>query len=116
MTTKKHGYKLHDKFQVINDKYSYGYYNVGMIVELVHDDGTDMPKFRVISGSTCKYRLDGSTCYIVLDNVQLLNKKEQTEQKVIAKQSSNDNYEFRIRVLEKENAFLTSMLMNAGLL
>ena len=37
-------------------------------------------------------------------------------QKVISKQYSKENYEFRIRVLEKENAFLTSMLMNAGLL
>ena len=108
MTTKKHGYKLHDKFQVINDKYSGGYYNVGMIVELVHDDGTDGPLFSVISGSTSKqHRPDGSTCYIGLANVQLLCKKEQY---------SNDNYEFRIRVLEKENAFLASMLMNAGLL
>ena len=113
MTTKKHGYKLHDKFQVINDQGSGGYYNVGMIVELVHDDGTNIPIFRVISGSTSKYRPDGSTCYIELDNVRLLRKKEQT---VVAKQSSNDNYEFRIRTLEKENAFLTSMLMNAGLL
>ena len=116
MTAKKHGYKLHDKFQVIHDKYSCGFYNVGMIVELVHDDGTDIPIFKVISGSTSKYRPDGSTCYIRLDRLQLLNKKEQKEQKVIAKQSSNDNYEFRIRTLEKENAFLTSMLMNAGLL
>ena len=108
MTTKKHGYKLHDKFQVINDKDSRGFYNVGMIVELVRDDGTDRPLFRVISGSTSKQRRpDGSTCYIGLDNVQLLDKKEQ---------SSNENYEFRIRTLEKENAFLTSMLMNAGLL
>ena len=113
MTTKKHGYKLHDKFQVINDEGSDGYYNVGMIVELVIDDGTEAPLFRVISGSTSKYRPDGSIWYIELDHVQLLRKKEQT---VIAKQSSNDNYEFRIRVLEKENAFLTSMLMNAGLL
>ena len=113
MTTKKHGYKLHDKFQVINDQGSGGYYNVGMIVELVHDDGTDIPIFRVISGSTSKDRPDGSTCYIRLDRLQLLDKKEQ---KVIAKQSSNDNYEFRIRTLEKENAFLASMLMNAGLL
>ena len=107
MTTKKHGYKLHDKFQVINDEDSGGYYNVGMIVELVHNDGTDMPLFSLISGSHSKYRPEGSTCYIKLDNVQLLSKKEQ---------SSNENYEFRIRVLEKENAFLTSMLMNAGLL
>ena len=113
MTTKKHGYKLHDKFQVINDKYSGGYYNVGMIVELVFDDGTNILMFSVISGSNSKYCPDGSICYLPLDNVQLLNKKEQ---KVIAKQSSNDNYEFRIRTLEKENAFLTSMLMNAGLL
>lgn len=114
MTTKKHGYKLHDKFQVINDKYSCGYYNVGMIVELVHDDGTDRPLFSVISGSTSKqHRPDGSICYIGLDNVQLLSKKEQT---VSEKQYANDNYEFRIRTLEKENAFLTSMLMNAGLL
>ena len=113
MTTTKHGYKLHDKFQVINDKSSYGYYNVGMIVELVHDDGTDIPVFRVISGSTSKACPDGSTCYIRFARLQLLRKKEQT---VVAKQSSNDNYEFRIRTLEKENAFLTSMLMNAGLL
>lgn len=114
MTTTKHGYKLHDKFQVIHDKYSYGYYNVGMIVELVNNDnGTDIPRFRVISGSTSKYCPDGSTCYIRLDRLQLLRKKEQI---VIAKQSSTDNYEFRIRTLEKENAFLTSMLMNAGLL
>ena len=116
MTTKKHGYKLHDKFQVINDKDSDGYYNVGMIVELVYDDGTDLPMFHVISGSNAKSRPDGSTCYIELARLQLLDKKEQKEQTVIAKQSSNDNYEFRIRVLEKENAFLTSMLMNAGLL
>ena len=117
MTTTKRGYKLHDKFQVINDKYSCGYYNVGMIVELVHDDGTDRPLFSVISGSTCKQRRpDGSICYIPSDDVQLLDKKEQKEQTVIAKQSSIDNYEFRIRTLEKENAFLTSMLMNAGLL
>ena len=107
MTAKKRGYKLHDKFQVIHDKYSCGFYNVGMIVELVHDDGTDMPKFSVISGSTSKHCPDGATCYIELKNVRLLRKKEQ---------SSNDNYEFRIRTLEKENAFLTSMLMNAGLL
>lgn len=108
MTTKKHGYKLHDIFQVINDKYSCGYYNVGMIVELVHDDRTNRPLFSVISGSTSKqHRPDGSTCYIDLDNVKLLRKKEQY---------ANDNYEFRIRTLEKENAFLTSMLMNAGLL
>ena len=113
MPTKKRGYKLHDKFQVINDEGGAGYYNVGMIVELVHDDGTDMPLFSIISGSPSKYRLDGSTCYIGLDNVQLLRKKEQ---KVIAKQYANDNYEFRIRTLEKENAFLASMLMNAGLL
>ena len=114
MTAKKRGYKLHDKFQVINDKYSGGYYNVGMIVELVHDDGTDRPLFSVISGSTSKQRRpDGSICYIPSDDVQLLYKKEQT---VVAKQSSIDNYEFRIRTLEKENAFLTSMLMNAGLL
>ena len=107
MTTKKHGYKLHDKFQVINDQGSGGYYNVGMIVELVYDDGTDIPMFHVISGSSSKYRPDGSICYIGLKNVQLLCKKEQY---------ANDNYEFRIRTLEKENAFLTSMLMNAGLL
>ena len=107
MTAKKHGYKLHDKFQVINDEGGSGYYNVGMIVELVHDDGTEMPLFSVISGSTSKYCQDGETCYIGLNNVRLLRKKEQ---------SSNDNYEFRIRTLEKENAFLTSMLMNAGLL
>ena len=109
MTTKKHGYKLHDKFQVINDQGSGGYYNVGMIVELVDEDGTgtDIPMFHVISGSSSKHRPDGSTCYIGLANVQLLCKKEQY---------SNDNYEFRIRVLEKENAFLTGMLMNAGLL
>ena len=113
MTTTKHGYKLHDKFQVIHDKYSCGYYNVGMIVELVFDDGTDSPMFSVISGSNSKYCPDGSICYITLGDVQLLYKKEQT---VIAKQSSIDNYEFRIRTLEKENAFLTSMLMNAGLL
>ena len=113
MTAKKHGYKLHDKFQVINDKYSCGYYNVGMIVELVFDDGTNSPMFSVISGSNSKYCPDGSICYITLSDVQLLYKKEQT---VIAKQYSNDNYEFRIRTLEKENAFLTSMLMNAGLL
>lgn len=114
MTTKKRGYKLHDTFQVINDKDSNGYYNKGMIVELVYDDGTDSPLFSVISGSTSKPRSpDGSTCYIGLDNVHLLSKKEQT---VSEKQSSNDNYEFRIRTLEKENAFLTSMLMNAGLL
>ena len=112
MTAKKHGYKLHDKFQVINDEGGAGYYNVGMIVELVHD-GNDMTLFSIISGSPSKYRPDGSTCYIGLDNVRLLRKKEQT---VVAKQSSNDNYEFRIRTLEKENAFLTSMLMNAGLL
>lgn len=113
MTTKKHGYKLYDKFQVINDEGGAGYYNVGMLVELVQDDGTDMPLFSIISGSHSKYRPDGSTCYIELDNVRLLRKKEQT---VVAKQSSIDNYEFRIRTLEKENAFLTSMLMNAGLL
>ena len=113
MTAKKRGYKLHDKFQVINDEGGAGFYNVGMIVELVHDDGTDIPIFKVISGSTSKYRPDGSTCPIRLDRLQLLRKKEQT---VVAKQSSNDNYEFRIRTLEKENAFLTSMLMNAGLL
>ena len=113
MTAKKHGYKLHDKFQVIHDKYSCGYYNVGMIVELVFDDGTNSPMFSVISGSNSKYCPDGSICYITLGDVQLLSKKEQT---VVAKQSSNDNYEFRIRTLEKENAFLTSMLMNAGLL
>ena len=113
MTTTKRGYKLHDKFQVIHDKYSCGFYNVGMIVELVHDDGTDIPIFRVISGSTSKDRPDGSTCSMRLDRLQLLRKKEQT---VVAKQSSNDNYEFRIRTLEKENAFLTRMLMNAGLL
>ena len=113
MTTKKRGYKLHDKFQVIHDEYSCGFYNVGMIVELVHDDGTDIPIFKVISGSTSKDCPDGSTCYIELDNVRLLHKKEQT---VIAKQYANDNYEFRIRTLEKENAFLTRMLMNAGLL
>ena len=113
MTAKKRGYKLHDKFQVINDEGGAGYYNVGMIVELVIDDGTNSPLFSVISGSTSKYHPDGSTCYITLGDVQLLYKKEQT---VVAKQSSKDNYEFRIRVLEKENAFLTSMLMNAGLL
>ena len=113
MTAKKRGYKLHDKFQVINDESSWEYYNAGMIVELVHDDGTDMPLFSIISGSHSKYHPDGSTCYIELDNVRLLRKKEQT---VVAKQSSIDNYEFRIRTLEKENAFLTSMLMNAGLL
>ena len=113
MTAKKRGYKLHDKFQVINDEGGVGFYNVGMIVELVHNDGTEMPLFSVISGSTSKYHPDGSICYITLGDVQLLNKKEQT---VVAKQSSNDNYEFRIRTLEKENAFLTSMLMNAGLL
>lgn len=113
MTTTKRGYKVHDKFQVINDKDSGGYYNVGMIVELVHDDGTDITLFSIISGSASKYRPDGSICYIELDNVQLLDKKEQT---VVAKQYANDNYEFRIRTLEKENAFLTSMLMNAGLL
>ena len=107
MTAKKHGYKLHDKFQVINDEGGAGYYNVGMIVELVIDDGTEMPLFSVISGSTSKYRPDGATCYIELNSVRLLRKKEQY---------SNDNYEFRIRVLEKENAFLASMLMNAGLL
>ena len=116
MTAKKRGYKLHDKFQVINDEGGAEYYNVGMLVELVQDDGTDMPLFSIISGSPSKYRLDESSCYIPLDNVQLLNKKEQKEQTVVAKQSSNDNYEFRIRTLEKENAFLTSMLMNAGLL
>ena len=113
MTAKKRSYKVHDKFQVINDEGGAGYYNVGMIVELIHDDGTDIPIFRVISGSTSKALPDGSTCYIRLDRLQLLCKKEQ---KVIAKQCSNDNYEFRIRTLEKENAFLTSMLMNAGLL
>ena len=113
MTAKKRGYKLHDKFQVINDEGGAGYYNVGMLVELVQDDGTDMPLFSIISGSHSKYHPDGSTCYIELDNVRLLRKKEQT---VVAKQSSIDNYEFRIRTLEKENAFLTSMLMNAGLL
>ena len=113
MTAKKCGYKLHDKFQVINDEGGARYYNVGMIVELVQDDGTDMPLFSIISGSHSKYYSDGSICYIMLGDVQLLNKKEQT---VVAKQSSNDNYEFRIRTLEKENAFLTSMLMNAGLL
>ena len=113
MTATKRGYKLHDKFQVINDKSSYGYYNVGMIVELVHDDGTNSPMFRVISDSNSEDCPDGSICCITLDNVQLLRKKEQT---VVAKQSSNDNYEFRIRTLEKENAFLASMLMNAGLL
>ena len=113
MTTTKHGYKLHDKFQVIHDKYSCGYYNVGMIVELVFDDGTNSPMFSVISGSNSKYCPDGSICYITLGDVQLLYKKEQT---VVAKQSSIDNYEFRIRVLEKENAFLARMLMNAGLL
>ena len=107
MTAKKHGYKLHDKFQVINDEGGAGYYNVGMIVELVIDDGTEMPLFSVISGSTSKYHPDGATCYIELNSVRLLRKKEQY---------SNDNYEFRIRTLEKENAFLTSMLMNAGLL
>ena len=77
MTTKKHGYKLHDKFQVINDKDSYGDYNVGMIVELVIDDGTEMPLFRVISGSTSKDCPDGATRYIELENVRLLRKKEQ---------------------------------------
>ena len=53
-------------------------------------------------GSTCSYDQDTKDCFKV--------------QTVVAKQSSNDNYEFRIRTLEKENAFLTSMLMNAGLL
>ena len=80
MTAKKRGYKLHDKFQVINDEGGAGYCNVGMIVELVQDDGTDMPLFSVISGSTSKYHPDGSTCYIELDNVRLLRKKEQKEQ------------------------------------
>ena len=80
MTTTKYGYKLHDKFQVINDQGSSEYYNVGMIVELVHDDGTDSPLFSVISGSTSKKRPDGTTCYIELGNVQLLDKKEQREQ------------------------------------
>lgn len=107
MTAKKHGYKLHDKFQVINDEDSGGFYNVGMIVELANDNGTDIPMFRIISGSTSKLRLNGESCYIGLKNIRLLNKKEQ---------KANENYEFRIRVLEKENAFLTSMLMNAGLL
>ena len=78
-----------------------------MIVELVNDDETDSPMFSVISDSTSKYTPDGATCYIELDNVRLLRKKEQ---------KANENYEFRIRALEKENAFLTSMLMNAGLL
>ena len=76
MTTKKHGYKLHDIFQVINDEYSYGFYNVGMIVELVIDDGTEMPLFRVISGSTSKDCPDGATRYIELENVRLLRKKK----------------------------------------
>lgn len=107
MTTTKRGYKLHDKFQVINDEGGAGYYNVGMIVELVHDDGTEVPLFSVISGSASEYTPDGATCYIELNHVRLLRKKEQY---------ANDNYEFRIRTLEKENAFLTSMLMNAGLL
>ena len=77
MTTKKHGYKLHDKFRVINDEDNGGFYNVGMIVELVNDDGTDIPEFRIISGSTSKLRLNGENCYIGLKNIQLLNKKEQ---------------------------------------
>lgn len=76
MTAKKRGYKLHDKFQVINDEGGAGYYNVGMLVELVYADGTDIPIFHVISGSSSKYCPDGSTCHIGLANLQLLRKKE----------------------------------------
>ena len=75
----KLGYKVGDKF-IVTENYVFAY---GSIIELEHDDGSEGPLFKLISGS-CKYnnaKGKKAGAYCDLYYVQKIEDKEMTHQK-----------------------------------
>lgn len=65
------GYKIGDRFIVTGE---HGTFTIDSIVELIFDDGTSIPKFRLISGNT--------TCSNVIESYESLYNVRKIEKKV----------------------------------
>jgi hypothetical protein len=63
------GFRIGEKYKVINDGRGAGFYKVGMIVEFNADDGTESPRFKYISHPNHHGR---EGCYIRLEDLEPL--------------------------------------------
>ena len=71
------GFEIGKLYRVINDEDS-PYYKVGMTVRFSRDDGSDCPRFELISGEPKSTLFDGMY-YIGLDNLELVETQDNHE-------------------------------------
>lgn len=101
----KLGYKVGNKFEVISDRNGGGYTNIGMIVELIADDGSDLPRFKAIAHDKSKSMDNTGERFIHLDAVRLLDSTPQ---------SSDNTFLLNeyIRINYPKDAFLRVLIDN----
>ena len=99
------GYKVGNKFEVISDHGGGGYVNIGMIVELIADDGSDLPKFKAIAHDKSRSMGNTGERFIRLDAVRLLD---------ITPQSSDNTFLLNeyIRINYPKDEFLRILIEN----